>query len=112
MGDGVLATFDGPARAVRSACTLRDAVDDLGLCLRAGVHTAEIELVGNDVAGVGVHIGARVAALAAPGEVWVSRTVRDLISGSGLRLQDRGTHELKGTSETWQLYAVTADAVV
>jgi class 3 adenylate cyclase/DNA-binding winged helix-turn-helix (wHTH) protein len=110
MGDGVLATFDGPARAVRSACTLRDAVHDLGLSLRAGVHTAEIELVGNDVAGVGVHIGARVAALAAPGEVWVSRTVRDLVSGSGLHLQDRGTHELRGTPETWQLYAVATDA--
>jgi class 3 adenylate cyclase/DNA-binding winged helix-turn-helix (wHTH) protein len=109
MGDGVLATFDGPARAVRSACAIRDAVAELGLTVRAGVHTAEIELVGDDVAGVGVHIGARVGALASPGEVWVSRTVRDLVSGSGLRLEDRGTHELRGTAEAWQLYAVAAE---
>jgi class 3 adenylate cyclase len=105
-GDGVLATFDGPARAVRSACALRNAAADLGLVVRVGVHTAEIELVGSDVAGVGVHIGARVSDLATPGEVWVSRTVRDLVSGSGLHLSDRGTHELRGTQESWPLYAV------
>jgi len=110
IGDGVLATFDGPARAVRSACGLRDAAAALGLEVRVGVHTAEIEVMGDDVAGVGVHIGARVAALAAPGEVWVSRTVRDLVAGSGLRLADRGTHELQGTREHWQLYAVVDEA--
>ncbi|MBN2623659.1 MAG: alpha/beta fold hydrolase [Acidimicrobiales bacterium] len=104
-GDGLLATFDGPARAVRCGQSLQRSVSDLGLTLRVGVHTAEVERLGDDVAGVGVHIGARVASSAAAGEVWVTRTVRDLVAGSGLQFEGRGTHELKGVSEPWELYA-------
>jgi pimeloyl-ACP methyl ester carboxylesterase len=105
-GDGVLALFDGPARAVRCACAIRDGVRGLGLEIRAGLHAGEIERRGDDVAGMALHIGARVAALAEPGEVLVSRTVKDLVVGSGLEFAERGTHELKGVPETWQLYAV------
>jgi pimeloyl-ACP methyl ester carboxylesterase len=105
-GDGVFACFDGPARAVSSACAIRDGVRSLGLEIRAGVHTGEIERRGDAVAGLAVHIGARVAALAAPGEVLVSRTVKDLVVGSGLVFSDRGTHVLKGVPDAWQLYAV------
>ncbi|MCZ7528728.1 MAG: alpha/beta fold hydrolase [Acidimicrobiia bacterium] len=105
-GDGYLALFDGPARAIRSTCSARAAAAGLGLAVRAGVHTAEVELVGDDVAGIGVHIGARVAGEATPGEVWVSRTVRDLVAGSGLRFADRGSHALQGLDESWALYAV------
>ncbi len=103
-GDGLVATFDGPARAVRCALALRDRVHAIGVKLRAGVHTGEIERRGEDVAGIGVHIAARVMALAAGDEVLVSRTVKDLVAGSGLRFHERGSHELKGVPETWQLF--------
>ena len=103
-GDGFIATFDGPARAVRAAMAIAAAVRPLGLEIRAGVHTGEVELVGGDVAGVAVHIGARIAALAGPGEVLVSRTVRDLVVGSELVFADRGAHRLKGISDEWQVY--------
>jgi class 3 adenylate cyclase len=105
-GDGVLATFDGPGRAIRCACAIRDTVRSLGIDLRAGLHTGEIELRGDDVAGVAVHIGARVSALAHAGEVLVSSTVRDLVAGSGIEFEDRGDHELKGVSGTSHLYSV------
>jgi class 3 adenylate cyclase len=104
-GDGFLATFDGPARAVRCAQAICEAVRPLGLEVRAGCHTGEIELMDADVGGIAVHIGARVAALAGPSEVLVSSTVRDLVAGSGLAFADRGEHELKGVSEKWRLYA-------
>ena len=107
-GDGVLALFDGPARAVRCACAIREGVRSLGLDVRAGVHTGEIERRGEEVAGLALHIGARVAALAGPGEVLVSRTVKDLVVGSGLAFVDRGTHALKGVPDMWQLYGVDA----
>jgi class 3 adenylate cyclase len=105
-GDGFLATFDGPARAVECACAIRDAAAQLGLQVRSGVHTGEVEVRGDDVAGLGVVIAARVSALAEPGTVWTSRTVTDLVVGSGLQFTDRGAHELKGVPGTWDLYAV------
>jgi class 3 adenylate cyclase len=105
-GDGFLATFDGPARAVRCACAIVDAVRGLGLEVRAGVHTGECELVGDKVRGVAVHTGARVAALAGPGEVLVSSIVTGLVAGSGLRFEDRGEHALKGLPGTWRTHAV------
>jgi class 3 adenylate cyclase len=105
MGDGFLATFDGPARAVKCARGICEAVKPLGLEVRAGCHTGEIELVGSDVGGIAVHIGARVGALAGPSEVLVSSTVKDLVAGSGLSFADRGEHELKGVPGTWRLYA-------
>ena len=104
-GNGLLATFDGPARAVRCGLALRQSVACLELPLRIGVHTAEVERLGNDIAGVGVHIGARVAATAPAGEIWVTRTVRDLVAGSGLQFESRGTHEFKGIGEPWELHA-------
>lgn len=107
-GDGFLATFDGPARAIRCAQAVHAAVRDLGLEIRAGLHTGEIELVGDDVRGIAVHIGARVSALAGAGEVLVSSTVRDLVAGSGIEFQDRGTHQLKGVPGEWRLFAVKA----
>jgi class 3 adenylate cyclase len=106
MGDGFLATFDGPARAVRCAQGICEAVRPLGLEVRAGCHTGEIELLGADVGGIAVHIGARVGALAEPSEVLVSSTVKDLVAGSGLSFTDRGEHELKGVPGPWHLYAV------
>jgi class 3 adenylate cyclase len=105
-GDGFLATFDGPARAVRCALACVDAVRQLGLEIRAGVHTGEIERAGADVRGLAVHIGARIAALAGPGQVLVSRTVKDLVVGSGLAFEDRGTHALKGVPDEWQVFAL------
>ena len=108
IGDGLLATFDGPARAVRCAEAIIEAVGSLGLAVRAGCHTGEIELVGDDVQGVAVHIGARVAALAGPGEVLVSSTVKDLVAGSGLTFEDAGEHELKGIPDMWHLYRVAS----
>ena len=105
-GDGFLATFDGPARAVECACAIRDAARQLGVEVRSGVHTGELELRGDDITGVAVHIAARVAALAEPSTVWVSRTVTDLVTGSGIRFSDRGNHDLKGVPGTWALYAV------
>jgi len=106
MGDGALATFDGPGRAILCARAIRDGVQGLGLDVRVGLHTGEIELRGDEVGGIAVHIGARVAALAGPSEVLVSRTVKDLVAGSGLAFVDRGMHPLKGVADEWQLYAV------
>jgi class 3 adenylate cyclase len=103
-GDGFLATFDGPARAVRCAQAIVPAVRELGLEIRAGVHTGEVELMGAGIGGIAVHIGARVAALAGPGRVLVSSTVKDLVAGSGLEFEDRGEHQLKGVPGTWRLY--------
>ena len=106
VGDGFLATFDGPARAIRCACAIRDAVRGLGLAIRAGLHTGECELIGDDVGGIAVHIGARVMARARPYEVLVSSTVKDLVTGSGVEFQDRGMHRLKGVPGAWRLYGV------
>jgi class 3 adenylate cyclase len=106
MGDGFLATFDGPARAIRSATSACRAVRPLGLEIRAGLHTGELEVLDTDVGGIAVNIGARVGALANPSEVLVSRTVTDLVAGSGIEFDDRGTHALKGVPGEWQLYAV------
>jgi class 3 adenylate cyclase len=106
-GDGFLATFDGPARAIRCADSLRVGVRALGLEIRAGLHTGECEVVGDGVRGIAVHTGARVAALAGAGEVLVSSTVKDLVAGSGIEFEDRGTHELKGVPGEWRLYAVS-----
>ena len=105
-GDGFLATFDGPARAVRCAQGVCTAVKSLGLEVRTGCHTGEIELMGADVGGIAVHIGARVGALAGPSEVLVSSTVKDLVAGSGLVFDDRGEQKLKGVPGNWGLYAV------
>jgi class 3 adenylate cyclase len=105
-GDGFLATFDGPARAIRCAFAVRDAVRELGLDIRAGMHTGECEVLGATIAGIAVHIGARVSALAAAGEVLVSSTVKDLVAGSGIEFEERGDHELKGVPGTWRIYAV------
>ena len=106
VGDGILATFDGPARAIRCAAAIRDEVRELGLEIRAGLHTGEIELQEDDISGLAVHIGARISALAGGGEILVSSTVRDLVVGSGLLFDDRGTRELKGVPGEWRLYAV------
>ena len=105
-GDGFLATFDGPARAVRCAQGICEAVKPLGIAIRAGCHTGEIELLGADVGGIAVHIGARVGAMAGPSEVLVTSTVKDLVAGSGLSFKDRGEHRLKGIPEAWHLYAL------
>lgn len=103
-GDGFLASFEGPARAVRCALAIRDALRPLGVEIRAGLHTGECEWSGDKLTGIAVHIGARVAGLAEAGEVLVSRTVKDLVAGSGLAFVDRGVHELKGISDRWQLF--------
>jgi class 3 adenylate cyclase/pimeloyl-ACP methyl ester carboxylesterase len=105
-GDGFFASFDGPARAVRCACAIVDDVRDLDLEVRAGLHSGECELIDGKVGGIAVHIGARVAATAGPGEVRVSRTVKDLVAGSGLEFEARGSHELKGLEGDWELFAV------
>src|SRR5580704_9295245 len=105
-GDGLLATFDGPARAIRCACSVRERVRPLGLQVRTGLHTGECELIGDDVGGIAVHIAARVAASAEPDEVLVSSTVRDLVAGSGLRFADRGAHSLRGVPGEWRLFLV------
>jgi class 3 adenylate cyclase len=107
-GDGILATFDGPGRSVRCALALARGAEDLGFELRAGVHTGEVERRGEDIAGVGVNIAARIEALARPGEILVSRTITDLVAGSGLSFCARGEHELKGVPGRWQLFAVEA----
>ncbi len=109
-GDGFFATFDGPARAIRCSEVIVEGLRELGLDVRAGVHTGECELHDGKVAGIAVSIGARVAALAGPGEVLVSQTVRDLVAGSGLEFEDRGAHELKGVPGDWRLYAVMTAA--
>jgi class 3 adenylate cyclase len=105
-GDGFFASFDGPARAIRCACAVAEAVRELGLEVRAGLHTGECELLDGKVAGIAVSIGARVAAQAGPGEVLVSQTVKDLVAGSGLTFDERGSRELKGVPGEWRLYAV------
>jgi class 3 adenylate cyclase len=107
-GDGVLATFDGPARAVQCACAIRDAAAQLGLQVRAGVHTGEVEIRGTDIGGMTVHIGQRVSALAGPGEVMVSSTVKDLVIGAGIEFDDRGDHELKGVPGVWRIFSVVS----
>jgi class 3 adenylate cyclase len=103
-GDGFLVTFDGPARAAACACAIRDAARDQGITIRAGVHTGEVDMRGGDVTGIAVHIAARIAGIAAAGEVLVSRTVQDLVAGSSLRFADRGVHELRGVGK-WALFA-------
>jgi pimeloyl-ACP methyl ester carboxylesterase len=105
-GDGFFAAFDGPARAVQCACAVADALQPLGLAIRAGLHTGECEVMGAKVGGIAVHIGARVAALAGAGEVLVSSTVKDLVAGSGLRFADRGIKPLKGVPGEWHIFAV------
>jgi class 3 adenylate cyclase len=105
-GDGFFASFDGPARAIRCASAIREGVRDLGLEVRAGLHTGECEVVDGKMGGIAVHIGARVASMAEPGEVLVSSTVKDLVAGSGLTFEDRGEHELKGLPGSWRLFAV------
>jgi class 3 adenylate cyclase/pimeloyl-ACP methyl ester carboxylesterase len=105
-GDGILATFDGPARAVRCAQAICEEMRSLGIEVRAGLHTGEIELRGADIGGIAVHIGQRVSALAGPGEVLVSSTVKDLVAGSGITFADRGPHVLKGVPEQWRVFAV------
>jgi pimeloyl-ACP methyl ester carboxylesterase len=107
-GDGLFAAFDGPARAVRCAAAIRDGMRALNLDVRGGVHTGECELIGEKMGGIAVHIGARVAALAGPGEVLVTSTVKDLVAGSGIRFEDRGTPPLKGVPGDWHLYLVTS----
>ncbi|OBH90467.1 adenylate/guanylate cyclase domain-containing protein [Mycobacterium sp. E2733] len=107
-GDGFLSMFDGPQRAIRCAMAIRDAVQTLGIEVRAGLHTGECEVRGEDIGGIGVHIGARVSALARPNEVLVSSTLRDLVIGSGLEFEERGSHELKGVPGEWRLFAVAS----
>jgi len=104
-GDGVLAVFDGPGRAIRCAVALRKELAGIGVEIRAGIHTGELDLRDDDVGGIAVHIAARIMAAAGAGEILVSRTVRDLVTGSGIALEDRGTHTLKGLSDPWQLFA-------
>jgi class 3 adenylate cyclase len=106
-GDGFLGTFDGPARAVRCAAAIIHEVNRPGLSVRAGIHTGEIKLIGDDIAGIAVHIASRVSSLAASDEVLVSSTVRDLTAGSGILFEDRGSHSLKGIQEPWRVFAVT-----
>jgi pimeloyl-ACP methyl ester carboxylesterase len=111
-GDGFLATFDGPARAIHGTEAIRDAVGGLGIAIRAGIHTGECEIIGEDVGGIAVHIAARVSAMAGAGEILVSRTVRDLVVGSGIAFEERGIHSLKGVPGEWSLLAVVpAEAV-
>jgi pimeloyl-ACP methyl ester carboxylesterase len=105
-GDGFLATFDGPARAIACACSIRDGARRFGLQIRFGLHTGELELHGSEIRGIAVHTGARVVGKAGPGEVLASSTVKDLVAGSGLEFEDRGSHELKGVPGEWRLYAV------
>ena len=105
-GDGFFATFDGPARGVRCAQAICDSVSDLGIEVRAGVHTGEVESIDGKVGGIAVNVGARIASRAGPSEVLVSHTVQGLVSGSGIRFEDAGEHQLKGVPEPWRLYRV------
>jgi class 3 adenylate cyclase len=105
-GDGVLATFDGPARAIECACAVRDAVEDVGLKIRAGLHTGEVEMADGDVHGIAVHVAARIMSLAGPREVLVSGVIPPLVLGSRLTFTDRGNHELKGVPGEWRIFAV------
>jgi class 3 adenylate cyclase len=107
-GDGFLAMFDGPQRAIRCAMAIRDAVQALGIEVRAGLHTGKCEVRGDDIGGFGVHIGARVSAVARANEVPVSSTLRDLVMGSGLEFEERGAHELKRVPGEWHLFAVAS----
>jgi class 3 adenylate cyclase len=109
-GDGFLATFDGPARAIRCAVAIQESVKPVGLEVRSGLHTGEIELRNDDVGGIAVHIGARIAALAGAGEVLVSSTVKDIVAGAGIDFADRGSHELKGVPGEWHLFSVAGAA--
>jgi class 3 adenylate cyclase len=104
-GDGFLASFDGPARAIRCAAAVRDRSRSLGMEIRAGLHTGECEMMGEKLGGIAVHIGSRVAGKAAPGEIVVSQTVKDLVAGSGLSFAERGAHALKGVPGEWRLFA-------
>jgi class 3 adenylate cyclase len=106
VGDGFFAAFDGPARGVEAASAIRDALRTLEIEIRAGLHTGECEVSEGKIAGIAVSIGARVSSLAAPGEVLVSSTVKDLVAGSGLRFEDRGEHRLKGVPDAWRLFAL------
>jgi class 3 adenylate cyclase len=108
-GDGVLATFDGPGRGIRFASDFRDEIDRIGIAIRCGIHCGEVEMRGDDIGGMAVHLAARIIAQAAPGEILVSRTVRDLVAGSELVFEDRGTHQLKGIDGRWHLLAVRTD---
>lgn len=110
MGDGFLATFDGPARAIRCAAAIKDELSRSGVEIRSGIHSGEVEAIGDDVGGMAVNIGARVGALAAPGEVLVSSTVRELVVGSGIEFEERGSHRLKGAPDEWRLFAVVGGA--
>jgi len=105
-GDGFVATFDGPGRAIRCAKAILESLKRAGISVRAGLHTGECELVGDDVAGIAVHIAARIAAVARGGETLVSSTVKDLVSGSGIKFEDRGYHALKGVEGRWHLFSV------
>jgi class 3 adenylate cyclase len=105
-GDGLFASFDGPGRAIRCALAIRETVRPLGLELRTGVHTGECEVIGDKLGGIAVHIGARVAGEAQPGEVVVSSTVKDLVAGSGIEFEDRGVRRLKGVPGDWHVFAV------
>jgi class 3 adenylate cyclase len=109
-GDGFLAMFDGPQRAIRCAMAIRDAVQALGIEVRAGLHTGECEVRGDDIGGIGVHIGARVSAVAGANDVLVSSTLRDLVIGSGIEFEDRGAHELKGVPGEWRLFAAASSS--
>jgi class 3 adenylate cyclase len=110
-GDGILATFDGPGLAIRGATALQDELGRVQINLRAGIHAGEIEVRGDDVSGIAVHLAARVMAVADPGEILVSRTVRDLVVGSDISFSDRGAHQLKGIEGDWQLYSVIRPGV-
>ncbi len=110
LGDGFLATFDGPGRAIRCATAIREELCQSGVEVRAGIHSGEVEVIGSDVGGMTVNIGARVGALAAPGEVLVSSTVRELVVGSGIEFEERGSHQLKGAPDQWRLFAVVGGA--
>ncbi len=105
-GDGFLASFDSPARAIRCAAEICQGMPEIGLQVRAGVHSGECEVIGDDLGGIAVHIGARVGAAAGPGEVFVSRTVKDAVTGSNIVFEDRGAHDLKGVPGRWDLFAV------
>jgi class 3 adenylate cyclase len=109
LGDGFLATFDGPERAIRCACSITGAVRSLDLSVRAGLHTGECEVLGDDLGGMAVNIGARVVSHADPDEVLVSSTVKDLVVGSNIQFEERGTHQLKGVPGEWQLYAALVE---
>jgi class 3 adenylate cyclase len=105
-GDGVLATFESPSQAIRFAKALPSSLEALGIEVRCGIHTGEMEILDDDVAGLAVHIAARISALAGPSEVLVSRTVKDLVAGTGIDMTSRGTHTLKGVPDEWEIYEV------